>query len=105
MELSRSENYLNEITFWSNYIFLQKSYLKIYWRYESQNYSVYSTYVDEDERTACGSTVLIRGHILYISVNLQAFAVRISLNETIIICPCVYSIQFITSLSLAQLEK
>ena len=66
---------------------------------------MYSTYVDEDERAAGGSTVLIRGHILYISVNLQAFAVRISLNETIIICPCVYSIQFITSLSLAQLEK
>jgi hypothetical protein len=47
---------------------------------------VYSTYVDEDERAAGGSTILVRDNMLHSYVNLntdlQAVAVRITLDKT-----------------------
>jgi hypothetical protein len=55
-----------------------------------KNYSVYSTYVDEDERAAGGSTILVRNNVLHSYVNLntdlQAVAVRITLDKTITLC-------------------
>jgi hypothetical protein len=49
---------------------------------EEEMYSVYSTYVDEDERAAGGSTILVRDNVLHsyvnLNTNLQAVAVRIS---------------------------
>jgi hypothetical protein len=48
---------------------------------------VCSTYVDEDERAAGGSTIIVRDNILHSYVNLntdlQAVAVRITLDKTI----------------------
>ena len=67
---------------------------------------MYSTYVDEDERAAGGSTILVRDNILHSYVNLntdlQAVAVRITLDTTITLC-MVY-IPPSTALSLAQLK-
>jgi len=49
--------------------------------------SLYSTYADEDERAAGGSTILVRDNILHSYVNLntdlQAVAVRITLDKTV----------------------
>ena len=71
-----------------------------------KHYSVYSTYVDEDERAAGGSTLPVRDNILHIYVNLntdlQAVAVRITLDKTITLCS-VY-IPPNASLSLTQLK-
>jgi endonuclease/exonuclease/phosphatase family metal-dependent hydrolase len=68
---------------------------------------VYSTYVDEDERAAGGSTILVRNNVLHSYVNLntdlQAVAVRITLDKTITLCSV-----FIPSnaaLGLAQLKN
>ena len=51
---------------------------------------MYSTYVDEDERAAGGSTIFVRDNILHSYVNLntdlQAVAVRITLHKTITLC-------------------
>lgn len=51
---------------------------------------MYSTDVDEDERAAGGSTILIRDKILHSYVNLntdlQAVDVRITLDKTITLC-------------------
>ena len=48
---------------------------------------MYSTYVDEDERAAGGSTILVRDNILHSYVNLntdrQAVAVLITLDKAI----------------------
>jgi hypothetical protein len=67
---------------------------------------VYSTYVDEDERAAGGSTILVRDNILHSYVNLntdlQAVAVRITLDKTITLCS-VYTTPN-SALSLAQLR-
>jgi hypothetical protein len=64
------------------------------------------TAVDEDERAAGGSTILVRDNILHSYVNLntdlQAVAVRITLDTTITLC-MVY-IPPSTALSLAQLK-
>ena len=68
---------------------------------------MYSTYVDEDERAAGGSTILVRDNILhsYVTLNtdLQAVDVRITLDKTITLCS-VY-IQPNSALSLAELKK
>ena len=68
---------------------------------------MYSTYVDEDERAAGGSTILVRDNILHSYVNLntdlQAVAVRITLDKTITLCS-VY-IPPNSSLSLTQLKN
>ena len=68
---------------------------------------MYSTYVDEDERAAGGSTIgLVRDSILHSYVNLntdlQAVAVRITLDKTITLCS-VYTTPN-SALSLAQLK-
>jgi hypothetical protein len=67
---------------------------------------VYSTYVDEDERAAGCSTILVRDNILhsYLNLNtdLQVVAVRITLDKTITLCS-VY-IPPNSSLSLTQLK-
>jgi hypothetical protein len=67
---------------------------------------VYSTYVDEDERAAGCSTILVRDNILHSYVNLntdlQVVAVRITLDKTITLCS-VY-IPPNSSLSLTQLK-
>ena len=51
---------------------------------------MYSTDVDEDERAADGSTIHVRDTMLHSCVNLdtdlQAAALRISLDETITLC-------------------
>jgi hypothetical protein len=64
------------------------------------------TAVDEDERAAGGSTILVRDNILHSYVNLntdlQAVVVRITLDTTITLC-LVY-IPASTALSLAQLK-
>ena len=48
---------------------------------------MFSIYVDEDERAAGGSTILVRNNVLhsYVTLNtdLQAVAVRITLDKTI----------------------
>jgi hypothetical protein len=55
-----------------------------------KHYSVYSTYVDEDKRAAGVSTIFVRDNILHSYVNLntdlQAVAVRITLDKTITLC-------------------
>ncbi len=67
---------------------------------------MYSTYVDEDERAACRSTILVRDNILHSYVNLntdlQAVAVRITLDKTITLCS-IY-IPPNSAISLAQLK-
>ena len=67
---------------------------------------MYSTYVDEDERAAGCSTILVRDNILhsYLNLNtdLQVVAVRITLDKTITLCS-VY-IPPNSSLSLTQLK-
>ena len=64
-------------------------------------------YVDEDERAAGGSTILVRENILHsyvnLSTDLQAVAVRITLNKAITLCS-VY-IPPNSALSLAQLKN
>ena len=66
-----------------------------------------STYVDEDERAAGGSTILVRDNIVHSYVNLntdlQAVAVRITLDKTITLCS-VY-IPPNSALGLAQLKN
>jgi exonuclease III len=68
---------------------LQETHLKKSDNINLKNYSVYSTYVDEDERAAGGSTILVRNNVLHSYVNLntdlQAVAVRITLDKTIIL--------------------
>ena len=68
---------------------------------------MYSSYVDEDERAAGCSTILVRDNILhsYVTLNtdLQAVGVRITLDKTITLCS-VY-IQPNSALSLAELKK
>jgi hypothetical protein len=67
---------------------------------------VYSTYVDEDERAAGCSKILVRDNNLHSYVNLntdlQVVAVRITLDKTITLCS-VY-IPPNSSLSLTQLK-
>ena len=69
---------------------LQETYLQKSDTISLKNYSMYSTYVDEDERAAGGSTILVRDNILHSYVNLntdlQAVAVRITLDKTITLC-------------------
>ena len=64
---------------------LQEPHLKKSDNINLKHYSVYSTYVDEDERAAGGSTILVRDNILHSYVNLntdlQAVAVRITLDK------------------------
>ena len=43
---------------------LQETHLKKNYNINLKNYSMYSTYVDEDERAAGGSTILVRDNIL-----------------------------------------
>ena len=68
---------------------------------------MYRTYVDEDERAAGGSTILVRNNVLHSYVNLntdlQAVAVRITLDKTITLCS-VY-IPPNSALGLAQLKN
>jgi len=68
---------------------------------------VYNTYVDEGERAAGGSTIFVRDNILHSCVNLntdlQAVAVRISLDKAITLCS-VY-IPPNSSLCLAELKN
>jgi hypothetical protein len=65
---------------------LQETHLKKSDIINLKHYSVYSTYVDEDERAAGGSTILVRDNVLHSYVNLntdlQAVAVRITLDKT-----------------------
>jgi hypothetical protein len=60
---------------------LQETHLKKSDNINLKKYSVYSTYVDEDERAVGGSTILARDNILHSYVNLntdlQAVAVQI----------------------------
>ena len=60
------------------------------WYNNSKNYSVYNTYVNDGERAAGGSTILVRDNILHSCVNLntdlQVVAVRISLGKAIFLC-------------------
>ena len=68
---------------------------------------MYSTYVDDDERAAGASTILVRNNVLHSYVNLntdlQAVAVRITLDKTITLCS-VY-IPPNSALGLAQLKN
>jgi len=68
---------------------------------------MYSTYVDENERGADGSTILVRDNILNscfnLDTDLQVVTVRISIDTTITLCS-VY-IPHNSSLSLAQLNN
>ena len=86
---------------------LQETHLKKSDNINLKNYSVYSTYVDEDERAAGGSTILVRNNVLHSYVNLntdlQAVAVRITLDKTITLCS-VY-IPPNSALGLAQLKN
>ena len=69
---------------------LQETHLKKSDNITLKNYSLYSTYVAEDERAAGGSTIFIRNNIVHSTVDLktdlQAVAVRISLDKTITLC-------------------
>ena len=69
---------------------LQETHFKKSDNINLKNYSVYSTYVDEGERAAGGSTILVRDNVLHSYVNLntdlQAVAVRITLDKTITLC-------------------
>jgi len=86
---------------------LQETHLKKSDNINLKNYSLYSNYADEDERAAGGSTILVRDNILHSYVNLntdlQAVAVRITLDKTITLCS-VY-IPPNSALSLAQLKN
>ena len=86
---------------------LQETHLKKSDNINLKNYSVYSTYVDEDERAAGGSTILVRNNVLHSYVNLntdlQAVAVRITLDKTLTLCS-VY-IPPNSALGLAQLKN
>ena len=95
MELSRSQYNFIEITllvqdFLPVAFCLQETHLKKNDNINLKNYSVYSTYVDENERAAGGSTILVRDNILHSYVNLntdlQAVAVRITLDKTVTLC-------------------
>jgi hypothetical protein len=95
MELSRSQDNFIEITllvqdFLPVAFCLQETHLKKNDNINLKNYSVYSTYVDENERAAGGSTILVRDNILHSYVNLntdlQAVAVRITLDKTVTLC-------------------
>ena len=50
---------------------LQETHFKKSDNINLKNYSVYSTYVDEDERAAGGSTILVRNNVLHSYVNLN----------------------------------
>jgi hypothetical protein len=67
----------------------------------------FCTYVDEDERAAGGSTILVRNTVLHshanLNTDLQAVAVRITLDKTITLCS-VY-IPPNSALGLAQLKN
>ena len=69
---------------------LQESHLKRSDNISLKNYSIYSTYVDENDRAAGGSTILVKDQVLHSAVDLdtdlQAVAVRISLDKTITLC-------------------
>jgi hypothetical protein len=56
----------------------------ISWKKWQKKYSVHSTYVDEDERAAGGSTIIMRDNILHNSVNLNSYlhAVAFDKNTT-----------------------
>ena len=67
---------------------------------------MYSTYVDEDERAAGGSTILVRDNILHSYVNLdtdlQDVAVRLTLDKTITLCSVYIPTNSSLSLTLTQ---
>ena len=68
---------------------------------------MYSTFSDEDERAAGGSTIFVKDNVLHspvdLNTDLQAVAVRMSLDKTITLCS-VY-IPPNSTLSLQQLKK
>ena len=69
---------------------LQETHLKKNDKINLNNYSLYSTYVSEDERAAGGSSIFVKNNIIHskinLQTNLQAVAVRISLDKTITLC-------------------
>ena len=68
---------------------LQESHLKESDQISLKNYSLYSTYVPE-ERAAGGSSIFVKNSIIHSKIDLktdiQAVAVRISLDKTITLC-------------------
>ncbi|VDI19718.1 Hypothetical predicted protein [Mytilus galloprovincialis] len=55
-----------------------------------KGYNIYSTFSKEDERAAGGSTILVNDNVIHSTVqlttDLQAVAVRLSLDKTITLC-------------------
>ena len=55
-----------------------------------KHYSLYSTYSDDSERAAGGSSIFMNNNIIHspvaLNTELQAVAVRVSLSETITLC-------------------
>ena len=52
-----------------------------------KNYCLYTTYVEDEERAAGGSSILINNNVIHspvdLKTNLQAVAVRVSMEQTI----------------------
>ena len=69
---------------------LQETHLKETDQINLKNYSLYSTYVKEDESAAGGSSIFVQNNVIHSKINLQtdlqAVAVRLSLNKTITLC-------------------
>ena len=76
IELSRSQdkfywNYLTGSSLSTSSILSSRNTFKKQWYCKLKKYSVYSTYVDEDERATGGSTILVQDNILHRYVNLN----------------------------------
>ena len=69
---------------------LQETHLKETDKISLKGYSMYSTFSEENERASGGSTILVKDRTLHSTVDLdtdlQAVAVRISIDRTITLC-------------------
>ena len=77
---------------------LQESHLKRSDNISLKNYSIYSTYVDENDRAAGGSTILVKDQVLHspvdLNTDLQAVAVRQNNNFMLCVYPSEFFIKF-----------
>ena len=69
---------------------LQETHLKETDNVNVENYSAYNTCVGKDERAAGGASILVKNNIIHsrinLKTNLQAVAVRLSLQKTVTLC-------------------